>query len=269
MASKGRTAWIAACAFAACALASGNASAYELRQTSQGAFVRWPQSSVTFVVDSSLEKAAPSAADAVVEALAAWNGQGGAPILVSQKGSGATGPAYDGQNTILYMPEGYPPAGNALAVTVSTLDEQTGDLLDTDIVINGRHAFAVLSERARSKHPAAVSNEGGGDGEDDGSFDLAHVVSHEVGHALGLADVYNDDHAVMYAYTAPEDASGRAPSSDDLQGLDSLYGGPLKRASCGQSTVGGTAPGGCLSALAVVAACAIVVMRRRACRRAH
>lgn len=253
---------MAACALTACALAPTSASAYELKQTSQGAFVRWGESQVTFVVDSSLDEAAHGAADAVVEALAAWNGQGGGPHLVAQRGSRATGPANDGQNTILYMPDGYPPAGNALAVTVSTLDETTGDLMDTDIVINGRYAFAVLSERARSKHQAAVSNEGGG-GEPDGSFDLEHVVSHELGHALGLNDVYNDDHAVMYAYTAPEDASGRAPSADDLKGLDSLYGGSIKRAGCGQSTVGGTAPGGWVSALMVVAACAVAASRRR------
>ncbi|HEX8794048.1 MAG TPA: matrixin family metalloprotease [Polyangiaceae bacterium] len=254
--------WMAACAFAVCAVAPASASAYELRQTSQGAFVRWQDPQVTFVVDSSLDKAAHGATDAVVEAIAAWNGQGGGPHLVAQRGSGATGPANDGQNTILYMPDGYPPAGNALAVTVSTLDETTGDLVDTDIVINGRYAFAVLSERARSKHQAAVSNEGGG-GETDGSFDLEHVVSHELGHALGLADVYNDDHAVMYAYTAPEDASGRAPSEDDLKGLDSLYGGSSKRAGCGQACVGGSAAGGWASALMVVAACAAAIRRRR------
>lgn len=257
---------MAACAFAACALAPAPASAYELKQTSEGAFVRWQQPSVTFVVDSSVDKAAKGASDAIVEALAAWNGQGGAPVLVAQKGSGATAPANDGHSTILYMPDGYPQAGNALAVTVSTLDEKTGELLDTDIVINGRYAFAVLSEKARAKHGAAVSTEGGGDDEADGSFDLQHVVSHELGHALGLADVYNDDRAVMYAYSAPEDASNRAPSSDDMKGLDSLYGGSLRRAGCGQSTVGGTPPANCLSALAVVAIFAAGAVKRRRAR---
>ncbi len=257
----------AAVVVTACAMAPRIASAYELKQTNRGAFDHWEGGSVTFVVDPSVEQAAPGAEKTVASVLTAWSGQGGAPLLHAQKGKGGGKVANDGQNTIVYMPDGYAPAGDALAVTVSTVDDESGALLDTDIVINGPHAFAVLAASARAASGEPISTDGAGDREaSGGSFDLEHVLSHEMGHALGLADVHNDTHAVMYAFTAAGDASNRAPSADDLQGLDSLYGGPLKRSGCGQATVGGFAPGA--DAWPVVAVLGALGAALRRCSRA-
>lgn len=247
----------------ACAAVPRAAHAYELKQTSTGAFERWDGASVTFVIDPSVEQAAPGAVKAVESALTAWSGQGGAPLLSAQVGPGGGKVANDGQNTILYAPDGYAPAGDALAVTISTVEDESGTLIDTDIVINGPYAFAVLAASAHGSSTGGVSTDGAGPEQlAGGSFDLEHVVSHEIGHALGLADVH-DAHAVMYAFTAPGDASNRAPSSDDMQGLDSLYGGPLKRAGCGQATIGGRAPGAAWPIVAALGVLVAVAARRR------
>jgi hypothetical protein len=229
--------------------------------------VRWDSAQVPFVVDSSLDAAAPHGVEAVVDAIGAWSGAGSGPELGARVGRGATAPAADGQNTILYMPEGYPPAGDALAVTISTVDLSTGELFDTDIVINGKYAFAVLTHDARpavGTQPIATEGQSLGTAPS-GTFDLQHVVSHEVGHALGLADVYNDPHAVMYAYTSAGDASRRTPSPDDLAGLDSLYRGEWERGRCSTSSVGVPGPagvGGAVASLSIGAVVLLVRLRR-------
>lgn len=252
----------------ASAVAPCHADAYELRQTSSGAFVRWDSDRVPFVVDTSLEAAAPGAVGAALAAIAAWSGAGSGPELTARIGTGAREPAADGQNTILLMPDGYPRAEGALAVTISTVDVSTGELLDTDIVVNGRYAFAMLAKGARPQHDAQlVAMEGQVVLAEApfGPFDAQHVIAHEMGHALGLADVYNDPAAVMYAYTSAGDASRRAPSPDDLAGVDSLYGGAKWRGGCRTSRVGGEGVGidGVL-AWSSIAAVLVLLRRRRA-----
>ncbi len=258
--------WIAA----ACALAPCDAEAYELRQTSSGAFERWESQQVPFVVDPSLDAAAPGGIRAALDAISAWSGARNGPELTAHVASAGTSePAADGQNTILYLPDGYPPAHGALAVTISTVDVGTGELLDTDIVINGRYPFAVLASDAHSAdgaQPIAMEGEVECSDAPPGPFDLQHVVAHEMGHALGLADVQNDLGAVMYAYTSAGDASRRAPSSDDLAGLDSLYAGAKWRGGCSASRVGGwhAEIDGVLLAWVSIGTVAAFVRRRRA-----
>ncbi|HEY8041860.1 MAG TPA: matrixin family metalloprotease [Polyangiaceae bacterium] len=225
-------------------LATGRAEAFALKHTSHGQSLHWEEPRVTFVIDPSVEAAVPGGADAVARAVRGWSAMSGAPVLATQVGPGGGEAKYDGQNTILIAPQGFAPAGNALAVTVVTLDDSTGAILDTDVVINGIHAFAVLAAQAQGHgEPIATDGAGSGDGEA-GAFDLEHVVSHETGHTLGLADEEGDREAVMYAYSRSGDASNRAPATDDLDGIETLYPGTgtVPRAGCGGASVAGVSP---------------------------
>lgn len=238
-------------------LCAGRAGAYETKQAPGGQLLRWTGPTVTFVVDPTVEAAVPGGADAVARALASWSSVSGGPRIEVTSGVGGGQAALDGQNTVLVAPDGRGPTGDALAVTVVHYDRQTGEILDADIVINGAHAFAVLAADARAAPGTAVPVEGRApDREGCPPFDLVHVVSHETGHALGLGDVETEG-PVMYAYTAPGDASVRAPASDDLAGLDAVYRAPATAAQgCGNASVGGAkgVAGGAWGALVVVLA---------------
>jgi hypothetical protein len=270
------------CALAAAIVSSLTprpAHAFELRHTSHGQPIKWSAGPVSFVVDPSVGAAVSGGGEAADRAVAAWSGAAGAPGLSASAGAGGGKAAVDGQNTILYAPDGFEPAGDALAVTVLSYDDLSGAIVDADIVIDGRRPFAVLPDGAQPpRGTSPVSTEGGDDPDEHGRghatpFDLTHVVTHEVGHALGLGDVPDIASAVMYAYSMPGDASGRAPGSDDLDGLDALYAGsassPSARIGCGQSSVAGgrVRDADAWGALALVLGAGVwLAMRRRAAR---
>jgi hypothetical protein len=240
-----RSAAVFVCALLGSISLSATAMAFELKHTTQGLPVRWTETSVAYVIDPSVAAEVPGGADAVAVAVGAWSGQGGAPALSTRAGWSAGKIAVDGQNTVLFAPPDFAAVGGALAVTVLSYQESTGAIVDADIVINGKHAFAVLGASARApKNMPPVSTDGSSSDGDDGSgaprFDFQHVVAHEAGHSLGLADVHDQSGPLMYAYTMPDDASVRAPSPDDVDGIEQAYGGSTERSGgCGTASVAG------------------------------
>jgi hypothetical protein len=216
---------------AACVLGvAGEAKAFEVKHTSKGQPVHWTTPSVPFVVDPSVESAVPGSLVAIQAALSGWSGVKDAPALSATAAATTSEPSNDGKNTIYFAPHGYERAGGALAITILTYDDNTGDILDADIIVNGRYDFAVLSADATpDPHAQTVSTEGGNAADDDEqngehrTFDLYHVVAHETGHSLGMSDETGDDSALMYLYSKPGDATHRTPAQDDVAGLDDLY----------------------------------------------
>ena len=270
------TAMVCAMTAAAIGAWSHGAEAFALKHTSNGQPLRWAVSQVSYVVDPSVERAVSGGSAAVSSALSGWSRAAGGPALSATAGAGKAKPGLDGQNSILLAPEGFAPAGAALAVTVTSYDEATGSIVDSDIVINGIHAFAVLAADARPDRGAdAISTDSGSSEEGDRrtpACDLVHVVSHEVGHTLGLADEHDSQSSLMYAFTMPGDASIRTPSSDDVSGVTAIYGASGAAAPAASSAshsgcgVAGSPGGreGLWGALALIAAVAMSVAARRA-----
>jgi hypothetical protein len=205
-------------------LVSANARAFDVKTTASGVPVHWERAEVTYEIDPSIAAAVPGGYDAVAEAVAGWSGIPGAPKLSVTAGDGHAKPGNDGHNVVFFAPDGYAPAGDALAITILSYDETTGEIVDADIVVNGKHAFGILADGARpSANARPMSNDGSSDeAQSAGTFDLVHVVAHETGHTLGLRDDLTPG-PLMYLYTMPGDASARTPTADDEAGVDSLY----------------------------------------------
>lgn len=273
---------VMACALIIAGVGAGSnkAEAYELKHTTHGQPLRWSASSVSYVIDPSID-AIKGGGQAAATAMSGWDGIGGVPAMSATQGKGGARPGLDGQNSVLFAANGFAPAGNALAVTVTSFDQSTGDIVDTDVIVNGIHPFAVLNPDARpGRSDSPVSNEGASTSDDADSteasaYDLVHVLSHEFGHTLGLADDQDNRSALMYAYSSRGDASIRQPSPDDSSGVEALYGmvpAPMVASSshggCGQASVATARP---LSAdmwtVAMVAGAGLwLLLRRRALR---
>jgi hypothetical protein len=274
---------VAGAALVAClGFASREAAAYQLKHTPGGEVVRWQESSVALVVDPTVADHVVGGGAAVDAALHAWSGMEGSPTLSMTVGPGGGQVAVDGQNTVLVAPEGFAPAGNALAVTVLSYDNVSGRIVDTDVVFNGSHAFAVLAEGAQPASGTVPVSTDGASGDDDGlhglgagphekeTFDFQHVAAHELGHVLGLGDQQGTQDALMYAYTSPGDASRRVPSTDDIDGIGVAYGGSAAHSGCGGASVAGsrTQAVDAFAALALFAGAGMWLTRRRGARMA-
>jgi hypothetical protein len=246
-------------------LAEGTASAFHVRKTASGTPVHWEAETITVVVDPSVAQLEPRALDAARRAFAAWGDvQGaGAPSVVLTDGAADEVGYRDGddnKNTLRYEPDGYAPAGGALAITVLTFDAE-GKIVDADIVINGggSRGFAVLDEgEAEGKGPD-------GDEGKAGSYDVEDVLTHEAGHFFGLAHNDGAADATMYYATARGETKKRILSADDEDGLRSLYpeqqSGGVAAACSARPGSGETAPGAAGAGL--LAAAFLASARRR------
>jgi hypothetical protein len=242
------------------------AQAFEVNDTSSGQPIHWEEGAIVLQTDPSIEFAAPGAAAAIAEGVTPWSSVEGAPALSVQAATVSSQPSYDSRNVIYFYPHGYEPAGAALAITIVTYDDTTGSILDTDMVLNGIYSFAALPAGATPDTAALpVSNDGatamaggGSAWAARGTFDLVHVVAHETGHALGMRDEIVNHAPVMYLFTLPGDASRRAPTIDDLDGIKEIYAGVSPAQGCSSSTMSPRRPR--VSPLALAGALLVVAI---------
>ena len=249
----------AAVVLAASLVVTTSAHAFEVKHAEGGELVRWRRPAVAWTVDPSVKKL-PGAYAAVTSAIAAWTQQAGAPKLALGKQGAILKPGLDGANAIFYAKDGYGPAGGALAITVLSFDDRSGEVLDADIILNGKYDLgtihAALPAPGRADDPGATT------------YDIGRVLAHEMGHALALSDEPEHPEALMYPYVARAQALRAAPGSDDLAGLETLYADavsaePAAGAGCSGA---GTRPtsSGTWCALALGGAALLLARKRRA-----
>jgi hypothetical protein len=270
--------------------ATGDAEAYAIKKTSRGELVHWDERSVNYTIHPSVDSAVAQATKATMQAMGSWSGTVGAPELgtIPLDESSPTKPGFDQKNGVFYMKDGYGPAGRALAITVLTYDNGSGKILDADVIFNGTYSFEVLrapdaqdvaAEKVTTTHPSNTDSlehdaDIAIDRSHDTVYDLHHVIAHELGHSLGMNDEMGRKDALMYRYSAPNDASIRQPGSDDIAGLAELYSTKLDAHGngCGSATVAPKNPSNSASHAAMFATFGLLlflVLRARSDRRAR
>lgn len=278
------------------AFAAPDAHAFVVKKTSKGELVHWDTRTVDYTFDPSVDANVDMAVKHTRLAMGSWSGTVGAPELKGyaandpanpNAASPPTKPGFDQKNGIFFMPNGYAPAGRALAITVLTYDNASGRILDADIIVNGSYKFAVLADKADianqekfgdgAAHPSntdGISHQEEPSEATDTIYDLHHVVAHELGHSLGMNDEMERKDALMYRYSSPNDTTLRAPAVDDIAGLAELYSTKLEASGngCGNATVAPKKPSLAASHFAMVATLGFLfflILRGRSDRRAR
>jgi len=176
--------------------------------TSQGlraysTFGKWATASVPIYVNPQNADVSSSAAEAAVQAgMNVWNSQANANFKYVYAGRvGDTTTGYDNRNVVIFRD-----ASNGAAIA-STYSWSVGDqIVDADVIFWDQ-AFTFFTGTSGCSGGAYIED----------------VATHELGHALGL--LHSDDpSATMYAVYPYCSQELRTLATDDISGIQSLYG---------------------------------------------
>ncbi|MEY4513551.1 MAG: hypothetical protein RLZZ450_5673 [Pseudomonadota bacterium] len=205
------------------------ARAYTVKQTESGATVRWHSNAISLRLDPSMQSyfADIPVRGMLSEAAQAWTGLPNVPdLLISD---GVPGPkGFDqksGTDNGVYLVQDWQLASSSLAVTVATFETKSGKIVDTDILVNANHPFALLASG-----PDAPADD----------FDIRGVLTHEFGHVLGLGESYDVRMATMWPNVARGETHQRDLDEDDQTGVETAYAQVLAaETSTGKEGCGG------------------------------
>jgi MYXO-CTERM domain-containing protein len=185
--------------------------AFQVKRTDEGATIKWNRAKVAFKLNEggSDDMGFEATRRAIKASFDQWNLEHGTDIELTFEGTTTdTEPGFNrsGENTnlVTFEEEAWPFEQTALAVTLTTFNTRTGELLDADIIVNGQHYTW-------------------GNGGEEAQHDLANSLTHEVGHFVGL-DHSHQLEATMYPSAHPGELKKRDLSDDDTAGLFALYG---------------------------------------------
>ena len=191
-------------------LLGGSLAGGYVRITINGAKLHWGSYPVAWKLQSAGSKDITdnSHVPAIEHAFQSWEDVTGSRVRFQYQGkTGSKNPS--GPDHLVMFDEnngtGYFPAGSGVvALTPLSYDTGTGQILDADILFNGR-AWQFSTDRTP------------------GTFDVQDVLTHEIGHFIGL------DHsplltASMWPYVSPNEWLHRSLSGDDMAGAIDVKG---------------------------------------------
>ena len=201
--------------------------------------MRWHETTVTVVLDGSLGDLARDASESVSNAIDTWMENAKVPDVQIDVSSERGKAKRDGVNRIVAGPIDIPGHENDLALTMTYVDQDTGAIVESDMIINTKHRWNRIqpsrteqvvepdtrpgsSSKARGREKALLHTTACGQ-----RFDVQNVVTHELGHFFGLGEDVHDTEASMYYKSRPCETKKRSLSSDDLSVMNALYEHPI------------------------------------------
>ena len=252
-------------------IVSGNPA---LKKGSDGDSVRWHAHKSKIYFDASLDNAGGHAREAVQLGFGTWIGSGAKlPSLDFDSTKGAQfGQVPNGKSEVMYGPITLAGHENDLALTVTFSDPKTGEVVESDMIFNSKHPFAVLPYAPMSTAQSAnIGNESGCEQK----YDLQSVATHEAGHFFGLGEDFETKPATMYYTTGRCETNKRVLQNSDETTMSALYLASSTQASADDTGTDGTAKGcggarigqgqtnGRVPVLSLVGLLGFVVWRRR------
>lgn len=226
------------------------ASAYDVKQTTSGQDVHWPDGIVTIdpaFATTPTTVTADQATAALASSVMTWQSaltDTGVMVALAPGSATAAPHVNDGVNTVRFAMTADDPdiEPGVLGLTFVAYRSSDGVAVDADVVMNAVDFTWTTGEATCAKE-----------------YDLQSAVTHELGHALGLAHSVGHPEATMYATGQACETGKRTLESDDKAGLAALYAAAADPAP----------PGGCASsspgtgALIGVALALLAIGRRR------
>jgi len=216
--------WRGSLAFLAVAVGFGAAQAY-VRIKVNGVSLKWSNPTINWQLNSAGSDDIPDGSHeaAIEHAFEEWQQVNGSK-LVFNRGADTTSTNTGASSHIVMFDEnntsGYFPGGSGIvAITPISFDVATGNILDADILFNGKdYTFSTDGTPT--------------------TFDVQDVLTHEIGHFVGLDHAPNSS-ATMWPYVATNQWLHRSLTQDDeagavavaQQGNQSTLSGHIQRES--------------------------------------
>jgi hypothetical protein len=256
------------------------------KKSSTGKDLHWAKGGVTVYLDDSLTKLGAGADEAVMQAFSSWvASEQRLPNLSFDTVKSSSEPRHDGKSVVSYAKITAPGHEHDVAITLTYSDDQTGEIIEADVIINALYQDAVLTATngtsdanaqgednkpgdAKSVAPSRKSTHTNESVDCRDRYDVQNVVTHESGHFFGLGEEMTDSAATMFYSIDQCETHKRVLKADDIQVMSQLYNATadpeeVKAGVRGCSFVGAPATGSESCWLALLAALPLLRRKRR------
>lgn len=202
------------------------------RQSKTGKYQHWKKKALTIHLDDSIAKL--GATEAVTRAFAHWvESDPRLPDITFDTGETSATPKHDGKSTISFARITIPGHERDLAITMTYSEDQSGEIVEADVVLNSIYAMAVLEAREdqwRRNHRGEHDSDSGSrtsmsDESKDcqNRYDVQSIATHEAGHFFGLGEDPVELDATMFQTIDQCETHKRVLSTTDIAAVSTLY----------------------------------------------